>query len=52
MESLTTIILIVTIIVNILVIGSIVITIFKPNYRLWPPLAKLHGNFGRYGFYQ
>ncbi len=40
MESFTTIILIATIIANILIIGGIVITIFKPKYRLWTPPGK------------
>lgn len=40
MESFTTIILITTIIANIVIIGGIIITIFKPKYRLWPPPSK------------
>ncbi|KKK46369.1 hypothetical protein LCGC14_0576510 [marine sediment metagenome] len=35
MEPITTIILILTQIANILIIGGIVLTIFKPMYRLW-----------------
>ena len=40
MEIFTTIILIATIIANIIIIGGIVLTIFKPKYRLWPPPNK------------
>ncbi|HEC39294.1 hypothetical protein LCGC14_1563570 [marine sediment metagenome] len=40
MESVTIIILIITIIANSAIIGGIIITIFKPKYRLWPPPSK------------
>ncbi len=40
MENITVIIYIITAVANILITGGIVITIFKPKFRLWPPPSK------------
>jgi protein-S-isoprenylcysteine O-methyltransferase Ste14 len=40
MENETIIIYIITAIASIIIIGGIILTIFKPKYRLWPPPSK------------